>query len=111
MSEDPAALGSPPAGVALAVAADLKSDKAGEPRVDVVAVPPPGTYWQGFWGNPATHGAIIVTVGLGLLFARAWITEVPVSREGVAIAVEASVWAWLGAAGIRAIGGKRLGEK
>ncbi len=109
MPDDPAT--PPPDPLASPVATDLASDAAGEPRADPVVPPPPGTVEEGFWSRSATQGAIVTTVALLLTVARSLILGEPVSRESLAMGLEAITWAWLAAAGLHAVGPASLRAK
>jgi len=93
-------LGLPPTAVTPTVKADIASDAAGKPRSSAETPPPPGTTLPTFWQAGATKGAIVTTIGLGLMFLSAWITGETVDKEALAAAVSAVVWAWAGALGI-----------
>jgi len=81
-------------------AADVASDKAGEPRGDVPTPPPPGTAVPKFWERDSTKGAVIVTIGLALTVAKSLILGQAVSPDLLAVSVETFVWAWAAAVGL-----------
>lgn len=81
-------------------ASDLASDVKGEPRDPGPTLPPPGTYVPRWWQNDAVKSAIGTTVAVGLIFLRAFILGVAVSREAVAVAVDFAVLHWMVALGI-----------
>ncbi len=112
MPNDPDAPATPPpTPLDSPVATDLRSDALGGPRADPPLPPPPGTVEEGFWSRSATQGAIVTTVALLLTVARSFILNEPVSRESLAMGLEAITWAWLAAVGLHSVGPASLRAK
>ncbi len=94
------------------VAADIKSDEAGEPRSKDPALPPPGTEVPTFWQAQATKGALAATIGLALFAAYAYIdwlyTGVLPSPDAIKLSLGIFTWAWGSAWGIHATDSSNL---